>query len=105
MLMTSSSLAMTLMVFFASSLTSTISFRPRTWVRSGTSRALKLPNPHLAVISQRKYAIDILTETSMLDCRPSDTLVDPNVKLFFLESKDIYILIKKVPELLQDTSS
>jgi len=41
----------------------------------------------------------------MLDCRPSDTLVDPNVKLFFLESKDIYILIKKVPELLQDTSS
>jgi hypothetical protein len=33
------------------------------------------------VINQRKYALDILTETGMLDCRPSDTPMDPNVKL------------------------
>ena len=33
------------------------------------------------VISQRKYALDILTETGMLDCRPIDTPMDPNVKL------------------------
>ena len=33
------------------------------------------------VISQRKYALDILEETGMLDCKPVDTLMDPNVKL------------------------
>ena len=33
------------------------------------------------VISQQKYALDILEETGMLDCKPTDTLVDPNVKL------------------------
>nr|KYP70981.1 Retrovirus-related Pol polyprotein from transposon TNT 1-94 [Cajanus cajan] len=32
-------------------------------------------------ISQRKYALDILTETGMVDCRPSDTPMDPNIKL------------------------
>ncbi|RVW88631.1 Retrovirus-related Pol polyprotein from transposon RE1 [Vitis vinifera] len=33
------------------------------------------------VISQRKYALDILEETGMLDCKPVDTPMDPNVKL------------------------
>ncbi|RVW35980.1 Retrovirus-related Pol polyprotein from transposon RE1 [Vitis vinifera] len=33
------------------------------------------------VLSQRKYALDILEETGMLDCKPVDTLMDPNVKL------------------------
>ena len=33
------------------------------------------------VISQRKYALDILEETEMMGCRPIDTLMDPNVKL------------------------
>ena len=33
------------------------------------------------VLSQRKYALDILEETDMLDCKPVDTLMDPNVKL------------------------
>ncbi|XP_019196175.1 PREDICTED: uncharacterized protein LOC109190179 [Ipomoea nil] len=33
------------------------------------------------VISQRKYAWDILEETGMLDCRPVDNLMDLNVKL------------------------
>jgi hypothetical protein len=32
-------------------------------------------------ISQRKYALDILEETGMLDCKPIDTHMDPNVKL------------------------
>ena len=32
-------------------------------------------------ISQRKYALDILEETGMLDCKPIDTPMDPNVKL------------------------
>ena len=33
------------------------------------------------VISQRKYVLDILEETGMLDCKPIDTPIDPNVKL------------------------
>ncbi|RVW47171.1 Retrovirus-related Pol polyprotein from transposon TNT 1-94 [Vitis vinifera] len=33
------------------------------------------------VLSQRKYALDILEETDMLDCKPVDTPMDPNVKL------------------------
>ena len=32
-------------------------------------------------ISQRKYALDILEETGMLDCKPVDSPMDPNVKL------------------------
>ena len=33
------------------------------------------------VLSQRKYALDILEETGMLDCKLVDTFMDPNVKL------------------------
>ena len=33
------------------------------------------------VISQRKYTFDILTDTGILDCKPVDTPMDPNVKL------------------------
>ena len=33
------------------------------------------------VMSQRKYALDILEEIDMLDCKPVDTPMDPNVKL------------------------
>ncbi|RVW39384.1 Retrovirus-related Pol polyprotein from transposon RE1 [Vitis vinifera] len=33
------------------------------------------------VLSQRKYALDILEENGMLDCKPVDTPMDPNVKL------------------------
>ena len=33
------------------------------------------------IISQRKYSLDILTDTGMLDCKPVDTPIEPNVKL------------------------
>ena len=33
------------------------------------------------VVSQRKYILDILEEIDMLDCKPVDTPMDPNVKL------------------------
>ncbi|PHT82485.1 hypothetical protein T459_15500 [Capsicum annuum] len=33
------------------------------------------------IISQRKYAFDILEETGMMGCRPIDTPMDPNAKL------------------------
>ena len=32
-------------------------------------------------MSQRKYVLDILEEIGMLDCKPVDTPMDPNVKL------------------------
>ena len=32
-------------------------------------------------MSQRKYVLDILEETSMLNCKPVGTLIDLNVKL------------------------
>ena len=32
-------------------------------------------------MSQRKYVLDILKEIGMLDCKPVDTPMDPNVKL------------------------
>ena len=33
------------------------------------------------VMSRRKYVLDILEKTSMLDCKPIDIPMDPNVKL------------------------
>ena len=33
------------------------------------------------VMSRRKYVLDILEITSMLDCKPIDIPMDPNVKL------------------------
>ena len=35
----------------------------------------------MVCISQRKYALDVLEETGMLDSQPIDTPTDPNVKL------------------------
>nr|CAN77210.1 hypothetical protein VITISV_000141 [Vitis vinifera] len=35
----------------------------------------------VVVLSQMKYALDILEETGRLDCKPVDTPMDPNVKL------------------------
>ena len=32
-------------------------------------------------ISQKNYALNILQETGMLDCKPIDTPMDPNMKL------------------------
>ena len=32
-------------------------------------------------MNKRRYALKILEETCMLDCKPIDTLMDPNVKL------------------------
>ena len=32
-------------------------------------------------ISQRKHALDILEETGMVNCKPVDTPMDPNIRL------------------------
>ncbi|KZV50864.1 Cysteine-rich RLK (receptor-like protein kinase) 8 [Dorcoceras hygrometricum] len=32
-------------------------------------------------VSQRKYILDLLEETGMTGCRPSDTPIDPNLRL------------------------
>ena len=39
------------------------------------------------VISQRKYALDILQETCMIDCRPVASPMDPNQKLTIEEGE------------------
>ena len=41
------------------------------------------------VLSQRKYALNILEETGMLDCKPVDTPMDPNVKLVPKEGESL----------------
>jgi len=41
------------------------------------------------VISQRKYALDILEETGMQNCRPADSPMDPNQKLL-ADQSEIY---------------
>ena len=41
------------------------------------------------VIFQRRYALDILEETSMLDCKPVDFFMDPNVKLVLAQGESL----------------
>ncbi|RZB60128.1 Retrovirus-related Pol polyprotein from transposon RE2 [Glycine soja] len=41
------------------------------------------------VISQRKYALDILEETGMQNCRPVESPMDPNLK-FMADQSDVY---------------
>jgi len=41
------------------------------------------------VISQRKYALDILEETGMQNCRPIDSPMDPNLKLM-IDQSEVY---------------
>ena len=41
------------------------------------------------VLSQRKYALDILEETGILDCKLVDTPMDPNVKLVQGQGKSL----------------
>ena len=43
------------------------------------------------VISQRKYALDILEETGMQNCRPVDSPMDPNLKLLQIRVKCVLI--------------
>ena len=43
------------------------------------------------VISQRKYTFDILANTGMLDCKPVDTFMDPNVKLVPGQGKPLQV--------------
>ena len=39
------------------------------------------------VVSQRKYALDILEETCIINCRPIDSPMDPNQKLMADQSE------------------
>lgn len=82
MLTTSSLLVMmTLTIFPGSNLIYTTSFRQKVWGRSNIL-GIEVAYPSSSiVVSQWKYALDILTEIGMLDCLPSGTPTDPNVKL------------------------
>ncbi|RVW56421.1 Retrovirus-related Pol polyprotein from transposon TNT 1-94 [Vitis vinifera] len=56
--------------------------RPKTWGKLKYFLGIEIAQSSSGVVlSQRKYALDILEETGMLDCKPVDTPMDPNVKL------------------------
>ena len=42
------------------------------------------------VINQRKYALEILEETCMLDCKPVDTPMDPNDKIVLGQGESLH---------------
>lgn len=44
-------------------------------------------------INQRKYAFEILDETNMLDCQPSDTSMDPNIKVLSSQGSHLPTLV------------
>jgi len=48
---------------------------------------------HGIVISQRKYALDILQETGMIDCKPVESPMDPNQKLT-TEEGELFLTLK-----------
>ena len=41
-------------------------------------------------MSQGKYVLNILEEIGMLDCKPVDILMDPNVKLVLGQGRGLY---------------
>jgi len=44
------------------------------------------------VISQRKYPLDILKDTNMIDCKPVDWPMDPNLELMAAEGEFFFDL-------------
>ncbi|RDY13001.1 Copia protein, partial [Mucuna pruriens] len=57
------------------------------------------------VISQRKYALDILQETSMSNCKPVYSLMDPNMKLMFMMAPcvDHWTTVLRILKYIQKT--
>ena len=61
---------------------SSATFRQKTWGKLKYFLGIEIAQSNSGVVmSQRKYVLDILEETRMLDCKPVDTPMDPNVKL------------------------
>ena len=59
--------------------TSLATFKQKTWRNLSNFLSIEVAQSKSGVvISQRKYILNILEETGMLDCKPIDT---PNVKL------------------------
>jgi len=56
-------------------------FKPRILLVSNTSLGIEVAQSKGVVIFQRKYALDILKETNMIDCRQVNNRVDLNQKL------------------------
>ena len=46
---------------------------------------------HGIFLSQRKYVLDLLTETSMLDCKPVDTPIEQNHRWAYFQIKFLLI--------------
>ena len=82
MWMTLSLQAVTRMVFRNSNNTSSATFRQNYLGKLKYFLGIEVAQSNFkVVISQRKYTLDILTDIGMLDYKPVDTPMDPNVKL------------------------
>ena len=61
---------------------SSATFRQKTWGKLKYFLEIEIAQSNSCVVmSKRKYILDILEETGMLDCKFVDTHKDPNVKL------------------------
>ena len=70
------------MVFRNSNNTSSATFRQKIFWKLNYFLGIEVAQSNFGVvISQRKYTLNILIDTGMLDCKPVDTPMDPNVKL------------------------
>ena len=70
------------MVFRNSNNTSLATFRQKTWGKLKYFLGIEVAQSNSGVIiSQRKYTLDILTDTGMLDCNLVDNPMDSNIKL------------------------
>ena len=73
--------AVTRMVFRNLNNTSSATFKQKTWETQVFLGIEVTQSNSGVVICQRKYTLDILTYTGMLDCKHVYTPMDPNVKL------------------------
>ena len=70
------------MVFENLNSISSITLRQKTWGKPKYFLGIEIAQSNSGVVmSQRKYVLDILEETGMLDYKPVDTPMDLNVKL------------------------
>ena len=89
-----------MMVFRNSNSTSSTTFKQKTWKNSKYFLDMEVAQFNSGVtISQRKYTLDILADTGILDCQLVDTLMDSNVKLIPGQGQSLYETLGDIDDL------